>query len=56
MNGIEKILARIQADNQAEIDEINAEAVRKCDEIQKAYNASAQEEYWKILLTKKLLG
>ncbi len=48
MNGIDKILARIQADNQAEIDEINAEAVRKCDEIQNAYDASAQEEYWKI--------
>lgn len=48
MNGIEKIIARIEADAVAEVEAIKAESVRACEEKKASYEKAAQEEYWKI--------
>ncbi len=47
MNGIEKIVARIEADTKAEIDAINAEADAQCAAIQAEFEAKAAEAYEK---------
>jgi len=44
MNGIEKITARIDADAQAEMDRVLADARRKADEISSKYQAQAEAE------------
>ncbi len=45
MTGIEKITGRINADAQAEIDVVLAEAQSRADEIQAKYEAQARQEY-----------
>lgn len=45
MTGIEKITGRINADAQAEIDAVLAEAQSRADEIKAKYDAQAQQEY-----------
>lgn len=47
MNGIERITARLEADAQAEIDALNAEADARCEEIRAEFEAKAQAEYAK---------
>jgi len=45
MNGIEKIVSRLEADTQAEIDVLNAETAAQCETIRREYSARAQAEY-----------
>ena len=45
MNGIEKIVARLEADTQAEIDALSAETAAQCEAIRAEYGAKAQAEY-----------
>ena len=45
MKGIEKIIARLEADTQAEIDALNAETATQCESILAEYSAKAQAEY-----------
>ena len=45
MNGIDKIIARLEADSKAEIDALNAEAAAQCEAIRAEYSAKAQAEY-----------
>lgn len=49
MNGIEQITDRIQADIQAEIDEIREKSLKEAQEISEKYEAAKKDEYWKIL-------
>ena len=49
MNGIEKILAHIQAESDAECEEIERAAAEECDRIRAEYAKSEQEEYLKLL-------
>lgn len=49
MNGIEQITERIQADIQAEIDEIHENSRREAEAIGERYEAARQEEYWKVI-------
>jgi V/A-type H+-transporting ATPase subunit C len=48
MNGIEKIIARIEADGAAEVEAIKAESVQACEKVRAEAEKAAQEEYWKI--------
>jgi len=45
MENIEKIIARIEADTQLEIDAVNAETEAKCAEIAAGYEVKAREQY-----------
>lgn len=45
MNGIDKIIAHLEADAQQEIDALNAEAQAQCDEILAAARAEADARY-----------
>lgn len=47
MDGIQKIIARIEGDAQKEAEKIKAGAALKCAELQAEYEAAAQEEYKK---------
>jgi len=49
MNGIEQITKRIQADVQAEIDEIRENSRLEVEAIGKKYETVRQEEYWKVI-------
>lgn len=49
MNGIEQITDRIQADIQAEIDEIRENSLKEAQQISEKYEAAKKDEYWKIL-------
>ena len=48
MNGIEKIIARIEADAAGEVEAIDAESGRACEKARAEAENAAQEEYWKI--------
>lgn len=45
MNGIDKIIARLEADTKAEIDALNAETAAQCSAIRTEYGVRAQAEY-----------
>ena len=45
MNGIDKIIARLEADAKAEIDALNAETAAQCEAISAEFSAKAQAEY-----------
>jgi len=49
MKGIEKIVARLEADTKAEIDALNAETAARCEEIRSEYSEKAQAEYDAII-------
>lgn len=49
MNGLNKILDRISAEAQAEVNVILAEAADKCREIKAGYDQKAQDEYWRLV-------
>lgn len=49
MTGIEKITGRINADAQAEIDAVLAQAQAQADEIKAKYDAQAKKEYQELL-------
>jgi V/A-type H+-transporting ATPase subunit E len=49
MNGIEKIVARIEGDAAAEADELIAEAEGQLAAIADGYDKQAQDEYWKLV-------
>ncbi len=49
MEGINKITERIAAETREEIAALQAETAEKCREIKEAYNAKAQEEYWRLI-------
>lgn len=49
MNGIEKIIAHIQADAEAEVLAIRAQADDKCAEIRADSERRAQAEYWRVV-------
>ena len=49
MNGIERIIARIEREAQAEAEAVRAEAAQTCDEIRKADDQKAQELYWNLV-------
>lgn len=49
MNGIEQITAKIQADVQAEIDEIREKNRQEIQAIKDKYEALRQDEYWKVV-------
>lgn len=51
MNGIERIIARIDREAQAEADAIRAEAAQTCEDIRVADDQKAQEKYWQIVRT-----
>lgn len=54
MNGIQRIIDRIEADAAAERAQIAAEAEARCAEIEAAYAQTAQVEYLKIIADGKL--
>ena len=45
MNGIDKIVSRLEADAQSELDAMNAESKRTCDAILAEYGAKAENAY-----------
>ncbi|MDR1589895.1 MAG: hypothetical protein LBS51_06855 [Oscillospiraceae bacterium] len=49
MDGIQKIIDRIEADSAAECEEIAAQAERQCQEIKADYSKAEQDAYWKIV-------
>ncbi|MDR2357281.1 MAG: hypothetical protein LBD92_04245 [Oscillospiraceae bacterium] len=49
MDGIQKIIDRIDADSAAERAEITAQAERQCAEIKAEYSKAEQDAYWKIV-------
>lgn len=49
MNGIEQITEKIQADIQAEIDEIRENSRVEIEAIGEKYESVRQEEYWKVI-------
>ena len=49
MNGIEKIVSRIESEAGQEADKIRAEAQAQCEEIGNQYEKTAQDEYWRIV-------
>ena len=49
MNGIEKILAHIQAESDSECEEIERAAAEECDRIRDEYARSEQDEYRKLI-------
>ena len=49
MNGIDKIIAHITAEAQAECDMIAAEAAKTCERLRKEYSQLEQDEYWKVI-------
>jgi len=49
MNGIEKIIARIEADAQAEAEAILSEAAGECKAIRADYDEKAKDEYWRVV-------
>lgn len=49
MNGIEKIINRIESEANQEAEEIRLDTKRQCGEIKEKYEKDAQEEYWKIV-------
>ncbi len=54
MNGIDRIIDRIEADAASELAQIAKEAELRCAEIEAAYSASAQTEYQKIISEARL--
>lgn len=49
MNGINKIIDRISAETQAEIDQLMAETAEECKSIRDSFDKQAQEEYWQLI-------
>ena len=49
MNGIEKIIARIESDARSEAETIEADAQKQCEEIKENYEKTAKDEYWKLV-------
>lgn len=49
MDGINKIIERIEAETREEISAMQAETAEKCRGIKEAYDKIAQEEYWKAV-------
>ena len=54
MNGIQRIIDRIEADAASELAQIAEEAESRCAEIEAAYSAAAQVEYRKIISDARL--
>ncbi|NLT40204.1 MAG: hypothetical protein GXX89_07045 [Clostridiales bacterium] len=54
MNGIQRIIDRIEADAASELAQIAEEAESRCAEIEAAYSAAAQAEYRKIISDARL--
>lgn len=51
MNGIERIIARIDREAQAEAEAIRAAAAQTCEDIRVADDQTAQEKYWQLVRT-----
>ncbi|MDO4749309.1 MAG: V-type ATP synthase subunit E [Eubacteriales bacterium] len=49
MNGIDKIIARLNADVDAEIAKIQEETAARCAEIRAEYKTQAENEYWELI-------
>ncbi|MCL1827915.1 MAG: V-type proton ATPase subunit E [Oscillospiraceae bacterium] len=49
MNGIEKIIARIDSEARSEVEAVSADAQKQCEEIKEKYDKAAKDEYWKIV-------
>ena len=49
MNGIEKIIARLSADCDAELDTIRTDTEAQCSGIKAEGDKAAQEEYWRLI-------
>ena len=49
MNGIEKILAHIKSESDAECEAINVSAAEECDRIRDEYTKTGQDEYRKLV-------
>ena len=54
MNGIKRIIYRIESDAASELAQIAEEAESRCAEIEAAYSAAAQAEYRKIISDARL--
>ena len=49
MNGIDKILAHIKSESDAECEAIERAAVEQCERIRSEYTKMEQDEYWKLV-------
>ncbi|MCL2125520.1 MAG: V-type proton ATPase subunit E [Oscillospiraceae bacterium] len=54
MNGIEKIIAHIKSESDAECEDIRRAAAEECEQIRSKYAKAEQDEYEKLLATGKL--